>query len=234
MNKTVEQAVEDLGGYVSTSEYADVLCHDGRRYHWCIDNAVMIQQNPEWVVCTRAEFEQAVTQLKAKQVCDASIDVEGQGCVNTDAHGWVDGLPPVGVECEAIFDNDSQRETLWEKARIIAHDEDRIVGRWLTGGKVGNIFDYYAGRGVLRPIQSGRDKAIAQAWDEVGMLHSIHGCPTEEKKAFEEAISAMIDLGYRKQISRKEARAALAKWLEDERGYTYEELLDALGWERDE
>ncbi|EOC1312524.1 hypothetical protein ACI09C_001563 [Cronobacter turicensis] len=62
-----------------------------------------------------------------------------------------EGLPPVGCECEAIYGRD-----VWFKVKIIAHDSDRVVGRWLEGDRDDDLLDY-SFPGSFRPIHSEAD-----------------------------------------------------------------------------
>ena len=76
---------------------------------------------------------------------------------------WIDGLPPVGTECEA---NDVGHG--WISATVIAHDEDEGVAVCKT--------DYgYDGYGELRPLrtpeQRERQSVIEQAFSKLSEFH---------------------------------------------------------------
>lgn len=64
-------------------------------------------------------------------------------------------LPPVGCECEALYDTGRDE---WFLAKIIANDNGSIVGRWLEGPGVYSIIDYPSPCGSFRPIRSEADK----------------------------------------------------------------------------
>ncbi|EOI5740743.1 hypothetical protein ACMS02_001434 [Cronobacter turicensis] len=89
-----------------------------------------------------------------------------------------EGLPPVGCECEAIYNSD---EDEWFKVKIIAHDSGRVVGRWLEGNN-GDYILYHSFPGSFRPIRSEADrkrdeiaKDINAAVDASGTLgHMIY------------------------------------------------------------
>lgn len=68
-------------------------------------------------------------------------------------------LPPVGIVCEALWNsNDVPGDAEYKKVKIIAHDGEYVVYKWLEGARVGSIephtpyTDYY-GNPSLRPIQ---------------------------------------------------------------------------------
>ena len=76
---------------------------------------------------------------------------------------WIDGLPPVGVECEA---NDVDHG--WISATVIAYDEDEGVAVCKT------VYGY-DGYGELRPLrtpeQRERQSVIEQAFSKLSEFH---------------------------------------------------------------
>lgn len=66
-----------------------------------------------------------------------------------------EGLPPVGCECEALYDSGRGE---WFLAKILAHDNDAVIGRWLEGAGVYSLLDYSSPHGSFRPIRSEADK----------------------------------------------------------------------------
>lgn len=66
-----------------------------------------------------------------------------------------EGLPPVGCECEALYDSGGGE---WFLAKILAHDNDAVIGRWLEGAGVYSLLDYSSPHGSFRPIRSNADK----------------------------------------------------------------------------
>jgi len=71
-----------------------------------------------------------------------------------------EGLPPVGCECEALFDSGSSQ---WCRAKIIGHDDGRVVGRWIEGPKAYEILDYSSPHGAFRPIRSASEQNREEA-----------------------------------------------------------------------
>ncbi|WP_312465769.1 hypothetical protein [Atlantibacter hermannii] len=71
-----------------------------------------------------------------------------------------EGMPPVGCECEALFDSGSSQ---WCRAKIIGHDDGRVVGRWIEGPKAYEILDYSSPHGAFRPIRSASEKNREEA-----------------------------------------------------------------------
>ena len=76
---------------------------------------------------------------------------------------WIDGLPPVGAECEA---NDVDHG--WISATVIAYDEDEGVAVCKT------VYGY-DGYGELRPLrtpeQRERQSVIEQAFSKLSEFH---------------------------------------------------------------
>ncbi|HFQ7428301.1 TPA: hypothetical protein ACHSVW_005954 [Pseudomonas aeruginosa] len=84
------------------------------------------------------------------------------------------GLPPVGIEAEIIWDS---TDVAYYRAKILAHDEDRVVFRWCEGESKGQYGSY----AVLN----------------FGILPTFRPPRTPEQIAAEErekAIDAMLDL----------------------------------------
>lgn len=92
-----------------------------------------------------------------------------------------EGLPPVGCECEALYDSDKHA---WFKAKIIAHDSGRIVARWLEGDKDGEILDYCS-LNFFRPIRSEADKKRDEIIEEIAYHTSL-----DDARDLYEAIAA--------------------------------------------
>lgn len=85
-----------------------------------------------------------------------------------------EGLPPVGCECEALFDSGSSE---WYRAKIIGHDEGRVVGRWIEGPKAYEILDYSSPHGSFRPIRSESDKKRDEAIQSMAsVIDYRNGC----------------------------------------------------------
>lgn len=74
-----------------------------------------------------------------------------------------EGLPPAGCECEALFYSGRGE---WYRAKIIGHDDGRVIGRWIEGPKEYEILDYISPHGAFRPIRSeteqNREAAITR------------------------------------------------------------------------
>jgi len=80
------------------------------------------------------------------------------------------GLPPVGCECEVLYDTGRDE---WFLAKIIGHDNGSVVGRWLNGDGLYSLFDYSHASCSFRPICSEADKkrdyavgSIERCWEE--------------------------------------------------------------------
>ncbi|ELY4440302.1 hypothetical protein SMZ43_003984 [Cronobacter dublinensis] len=67
------------------------------------------------------------------------------------------GLPPVGCECEALYD--SEDET-WFRVKILCRDGGCVIGRFIEGDKKNHLFQYTSERS-FRPIRSEADKKRA-------------------------------------------------------------------------
>lgn len=89
-----------------------------------------------------------------------------------------EGLPPVGCECEALYDSGRNE---WFLAKIIGHDNGAVIGRWLEGSGVYSLFDYSSPYGSFRPIRSEAEKKREETI--LQMSHSLraNGSVTEEQ-----------------------------------------------------
>lgn len=217
---TVEQAVEELQGNAANAKcdlsFCNTLTFYSGIYMWAENGSGAYVRGKH--ICTREEFGQAAAQWKAKQG-----NSQGE---------WVDGLPPAGVECEVVFDNQSQPVKVWNKAKIIAHDGDQIIGRWLEGKKESEVFDYQKFAKSFRPIQSDLDKAIEE------MLQVCRCVDFKEEQVAIQYCYALYDAGYLKPMSREEAIDKIRSTFDIEHSYgavgyaMAEELADALGFDQ--
>lgn len=240
---TVEQAVKELKG--SWENCLSVLatpvtgttriCYDKKDgYYLAQENSQAVSAKVQ-VVCSVAEFAnyQWHKYQKGLVAMQELRDKRGGKAKQGNSQGeWVDGLPPVDSEIEYQPATD-----LWVKAKVIAHID-------MSRGKAIVIYDpstddveWILGTDKIRKPLSERDKAIEEAWNEVSAIHSVNGCRSGEKKTFQEAIGDMIDCGYRKQRSRSEAKESIEDWVTSygatPSDKSTNELLEALGWERD-
>ncbi len=81
-----------------------------------------------------------------------------------------EGAPPVGTECEALYDSDDVR---WYKVKVIGHDKKHIVARWVEGEKKLQLFEYEMSLNAFRPIRTEaecqREKIIADIFQQSGI-----------------------------------------------------------------
>ncbi|HEJ3725729.1 hypothetical protein ACEOIB_24970 [Pseudomonas aeruginosa] len=120
---------------------------------------------------------------------------------------WLDkpwdgqGLPPVGIEAEVIWDS---TDVAYYRVKILAHDEGRVVFRWCEGESKGQYGSYdVLNFGILptfRPIRppeqiaaEEREKAINQMISDAGYVDPKIGTFV--------AMGNLYDAGYRRQES---------------------------------
>ncbi|WWQ72031.1 hypothetical protein [Pseudomonas phage Shamal] len=108
------------------------------------------------------------------------------------------GLPPVGIEAEVIWDG---ADIAYFRAKILAHDEDRVVFRWCEGESKGQYGSYAVlNFGILptfRPLRTPEQSAAEEREKAVGdMAMSIQGVPYQYPTLY-----ALYDAGYRRQES---------------------------------
>ncbi|HFH4112901.1 TPA: hypothetical protein ACGJ6O_003071 [Pseudomonas aeruginosa] len=106
------------------------------------------------------------------------------------------GLPPVGIEAEVIWDG---ADIAYFRAKILAHDEDRVVFRWCEGESKGQYGSYAVlNFGILptfRPLRTPEQSAAEEREKAVGdMAMSIQGVPYQYPTLY-----ALFDAGYRRQ-----------------------------------
>lgn len=109
--------------------------------------------------------------------------------------GPEDGLPPVGIECEALAG------VRWISCDVVAHFRGRAVAV-VSGGESAFVFDLHE----LRPLKSKeyleREKAIDR------MLEEFHGLAAQNA-------AKIYDAGYRHRDTFAEREAELLKALSD-------------------
>ncbi|MBG6848553.1 hypothetical protein [Pseudomonas aeruginosa] len=106
------------------------------------------------------------------------------------------GLPPVGIEAEVIWDG---ADIAYFRAKILAHDEDRVVFRWCEGESKGQYGSYAVlNFGILptfRPLRTPEQSAAEEREKAVGdMAMSIQGVPYQYPTLY-----ALFDAGYHRQ-----------------------------------
>lgn len=106
------------------------------------------------------------------------------------------GLPPVGIEAEVIWDG---ADIAYFRAKILAHDEGRVVFRWCEGESKGQYGSYAVlNFGILptfRPLRTPEQIAAEEREKAVGdMAMSIQGVPYQYPTLY-----ALFDAGYRRQ-----------------------------------
>ncbi|MCH0754229.1 hypothetical protein [Pseudomonas aeruginosa] len=106
------------------------------------------------------------------------------------------GLPPVGIEAEVIWDS---TDVAYFRAKILAHDEGRVVFRWCEGKRKGQYGSYAVMNfGILptfRPPRTPEQIAAEEREKAVGdMAMSIQGVPYQYPTLY-----ALFDAGYRRQ-----------------------------------
>lgn len=98
-----------------------------------------------------------------------------------------EGLPPVGGECEALYDS---CDKAWFRAKIIAHDDKRIIGRWLEGSKADQLLDYQA-IDNFRPIRTDADRKREEVIKEMAS-HVTNFNKTDVVDALKEIYDAVL------------------------------------------
>ncbi|HFH3937392.1 hypothetical protein LZL25_10850 [Pseudomonas aeruginosa] len=106
------------------------------------------------------------------------------------------GLPPVGIEAEVIWDG---ADIAYFRAKILAHDEDRVVFRWCEGESKGQYGSYavlkFGSLPAFRPLRTPEQIAAEEREKAVGdMAMSIQGVPYQYPTLY-----ALFDAGYRRQ-----------------------------------
>lgn len=106
------------------------------------------------------------------------------------------GLPPVGIEAEVIWDG---ADIAYFRAKILAHDEGRVVFRWCEGKRKGQYGSYavlkFGSLPAFRPLRTPEQIAAEEREKAVGdMAMSIQGVPYQYPTLY-----ALFDAGYRRQ-----------------------------------
>ncbi|WP_375079857.1 hypothetical protein [Pseudomonas aeruginosa] len=128
--------------------------------------------------------------------CDVSAEREATFEARPQETWDGQGLPPVGIEAEVIWDG---ADIAYFRAKILAHDEDRVVFRWCEGESKGQYGSYAVlNFGILptfRPLRTPEQSAAEEREKAVGdMAMSIQGVPYQYPTLY-----ALFDAGYRRQ-----------------------------------
>lgn len=106
-----------------------------------------------------------------------------------------EGFPPVGVECEAYWEED-----LWFPVIVIGHDEGAAVFRW-KGGPNKGLYGSFGTLTAFRPLKTPEQLAAEQREREIAAtakeLHESRGelSPLEHSTI---VATWLYDHGYRK------------------------------------
>ncbi|HCH0514898.1 TPA: hypothetical protein NKO46_003544 [Pseudomonas aeruginosa] len=104
------------------------------------------------------------------------------------------GLPPVGIEAEAIWDG---ADIAYFRAKILAHDEGRVVFRWCEGKRKGQYESYavlkFGSLPAFRPLRTPEQIAAEERAKAIEEM-----CFTVETLTVKQA-KALFDAGYRRQ-----------------------------------
>lgn len=140
--------------------------------------------------------------------------VEGEGVdgihyrLHTDRWQWIErpaaewdgqGLPPVGIECEAVYESGA-----WHRVKVIGHDEGRIVFRWMEGRDKGR-YGACAISVYFRPLRTAeqlaaeqRRAAIEEMCREIEPTVRDRNISLDTSVAMRAVVEALHDAGYRK------------------------------------
>lgn len=109
------------------------------------------------------------------------------------------GLPPVGIEAEVIWDS---TDVAYYRVKILAHDEDRVVFRWCEGESKGQYGSYdVLNFGILptfRPLRTPEQIAVEERSKECDRIFAILSSVEREGNRSDMA-EALYDAGYRRQ-----------------------------------
>lgn len=147
MGELLEKLVSDLPGLGGWPKWADeCILHRGSCKAMFYDGAGRFQGYPSFpdIKFKEEALKERIVYREMYESALAASKTEWDG----------KGLPPVGCECEALYDTEIYQ---WFAAKIIAHDGGRVVGRWIGGDSDGELFDYTK-EVSFRPIRSEADK----------------------------------------------------------------------------
>ncbi|HBO9158193.1 TPA: hypothetical protein L5W43_004481 [Pseudomonas aeruginosa] len=126
--------------------------------------------------------------------CDVSAEREATFEARPKEAWDGQGLPPVGIEAEVIWDG---ADIAYFRAKILAHDEDRVVFRWCEGESKGQYGSYAVlNFGILptfRPLRTPEQSAAEEREKAIEEM-----CFAEETLTVKQA-KALYDAGYRRQ-----------------------------------
>lgn len=114
-----------------------------------------------------------------------------------------EGLPPVGIDCDTLWSSSTGE---YVQVKVLAHDEDRAVVRFLTGSRKGEYDSdtqhtrYGASLPIFRPLSTPKQIAAEEREKAAAAMSNA----TQGAKDWAEAFRMLHDAGYRKfQMLRK-------------------------------
>lgn len=139
--------------------------------------------------------------FQGKLSCNVSADREATFEARPQEAWDGQGLPPVGIEAEIIWDS---TDVAYYRAKILAHDEDRVVFRWCEGESKGQYGSYAVlNFGILptfRPIRTPEQIAAEERSKECDRIFFILSNVKREGNRSDMA-EALYEAGYRRQES---------------------------------
>jgi hypothetical protein len=116
---------------------------------------------------------------------------------NPSVPAWAGaGLPPVGTVCERAW---SGEEESYQRVKVLAHDGDLAIFRWVDGPRAGELQDdrqdVVQGIPIFRPIRTPEQIAAEEREAAIGDIELLimHGDTDEE------IARILYGAGYRKQ-----------------------------------
>lgn len=98
---------------------------------------------------------------------DYAVGTDESCCVARPVPWTGEGLPPVGIDCETLWSSTTGE---YVAVRVVGHDEDRAVVRFIGGDRKGEYdsdrqHDQY-GYPIFRPMRSAEERAAEQALNQ--------------------------------------------------------------------
>lgn len=142
--------------------------------------------------------------MKLTHAEQVQLAIEADEFMNGNPKIWTgEGLPPVGINCDTLWSSTTGE---YVGVKVLAHDEDRAVVRFLTGSRKGEYDSdtqhtrYGADKPIFRPIRTSEQIAAEDREDSIKAMTEVIrkaiAYPSEQDAS--DYSAALYDAGYRK------------------------------------
>jgi hypothetical protein len=140
---------------------------------------------------------QEVGSIDRGEIADMDIPGNAWRLVSERPQAWTGaGLPPVGTACERAW---SGEEESYQRVKVLAHDGDLAIFRWVDGPRAGELQDdrqdIIQDIPIFRPIRTPEQIAAEERAQAIEKMWSIYWQP--HATSAKQALGLLWDAGLR-------------------------------------